>query len=154
MMHSGPFSERLRLRVCGLLVDEERILLVKLRSPVTEQLVWMPPGGEVEFGESLHEALQREFPEETGVEVEVSRLLHIEELIERPFHAVECYFEVRQTGGEPAIGFDPELKKDEQLLSDIAWIPLAEVDRQSFAPRGLLPKLNNWEDRVSFQPML
>ncbi len=67
---SSPFSERLRLRACGLLVRDSAILLIKIHSPVTDQLVWMPPGGEIKFGESLKKGVKREFREETKISVE------------------------------------------------------------------------------------
>src|SRR5699024_1954298 len=87
VMNAEPvFSHRLRLRVSGLLVENDAVLLTRMRSPVTNEMVWIPPGGEVEFGEPMADALRREFLEETQVEVNVHRLLHIQELIDYPFH--------------------------------------------------------------------
>lgn len=143
----SAFKNQLRLRVCGVLVEKSKLLLVNLRSPVTDQMIWMPPGGGVQFGESITDALKREFKEETQVDVEVNGLLHIEELIERDFHVVECYFEVSRTAGEPRLGYDPELANDQQILHDIAWLSLSDVPEHSFAPRKLLPKLLDWQNR-------
>jgi ADP-ribose pyrophosphatase YjhB (NUDIX family) len=39
--------------------------------------IWTCPGGQVKFGETLTEALQREIREETGIEVAVGRLICI-----------------------------------------------------------------------------
>ncbi|MCW9707774.1 NUDIX domain-containing protein [Fodinibius salsisoli] len=144
------FSHRVRLRACGLLVQEEKILLVKIHSPVIDQQVWMPPGGEVEFGESMAQSLEREFQEETQATVTVGGLLHINELIDEPFHAVECYFEVHHQSGTPALGGDPELNAGDQLLEAVEWMPIAELDDRPFAPQSLLPKLKLWENRSSF----
>src|SRR5699024_787125 len=130
-----PFSGRLRLRACGLLVEKERLLAVRLRSPVSGQMIWMPPGGEVQFGEGLKEALKREFIEETKTRVEVRGLLHVEEFIEEKFHAVECYFEVSRTAGEPELGSDPELADDEQLLQKLDWLPAAGLSHYDFVPQ-------------------
>lgn len=145
---SSPFSERLRLRTCGLLVRDSAVLLIKIHSPVINQIVWMPPGGEIKFGESLKEGVKREFREEANISVEVRNLLHVNELIEGPFHAVECYFEVKHTEGKAALGFDPELKTDEQYLKDLRWIPIKKLRDIPFAPRHLIPILEQWENRA------
>lgn len=151
MNAQSPFSHQLRLRVCGLLVEEDTILLANIHSPVIDQLVWMPPGGGVEYGESMAASLKREFREETELSVTVDQLLHVQELIEEPFHAVECYFEVNRTGGEPAVGSDPELSNEEQLIEEVAWIPISKLEEISFAPQNLLPKLKHWKDRSDFE---
>lgn len=147
---NAVFSHRVRLRACGLLVEDDTILLVKIHSPVINQQVWMPPGGEVVFGESMEECLKREFLEEVNVKVTVGRLCHINELIDEPFHAVECYFEVHHQSGTPAVGYDPELEDKNQLLEAVQWMPIAKLDDQPFAPQSLLAKLKSWNDRSSF----
>lgn len=144
------FSHQLRLRVAGLLVEQEHILLIKMDSPVTGKTVWMPPGGGVDFGESMIDALRREFREETQTEIEIQQLLHLRELIKDPFHAVECYFEVSKVKGQPSAGYDPELGDHEQLIEEVAWISVGDLDHLPFAPRDLLYKLKHWNDRSSF----
>lgn len=145
---SSPFSERLRLRACGLLVRDSAVLLIKLHSPVINQLVWMPPGGEVKFGESLQKGVMREFREEANISIKVGNLLYVHELFENLFHAVECYFEVNLAEGKATLGFDPELETDEQLIKDLKWIPIKELRDIPFAPRELIPILEQWENRV------
>lgn len=144
------FGHQLRLRVAGLMVEQEAVLLVKLQSPVTGKTVWMPPGGGVGFGESMVDALRREFREETQTEIDIRRLLHLRELIDDPYHAVECYFEVSKIKGKPAAGYDPELAERDQLIEEVAWIAVNELDKLPFAPRDLLHKLKHWRDRSSF----
>jgi ADP-ribose pyrophosphatase YjhB (NUDIX family) len=59
--------------VGGLIVNvEDKVLLVK--SP---QRGWEIPGGQVEIGENLKEALIREVKEEAGIDIEVEKLLMI-----------------------------------------------------------------------------
>ncbi len=70
--------EKLEFRpsVYGIVVHEGKILLVKSRSVGLLAL----PGGGVELGESLAEAVTREVQEETGIEVEVNNhLIHFSE---------------------------------------------------------------------------
>lgn len=57
--------------VAGVVVnDEGKVLLVRNRY----RNIWEYPGGQVEVGENLIEALQREIREESGMEVEVGEL--------------------------------------------------------------------------------
>jgi len=59
--------------VCGLIRnDKNEVLLIK--HPVRG---WDIPGGQVETGEDLIEALERETFEETGIRIRVERLLSI-----------------------------------------------------------------------------
>ena len=57
---SGP-----RIRVAGLLINGGRVLLV--RHEKDGRSYWLLPGGGVEEGEQLEEAVRREFAEECGL---------------------------------------------------------------------------------------
>lgn len=143
----SPFGNRVRVRVCGLLVKADEILLAQIHSPVSESLIWTPPGGALEFGESIKSCLKREFKEETNLTVEVRQLIHVNELVRKPHHAVECYFEVRQVSGKEKLGKDPELSWDRQLLHDLQWISITELTEIDFVPPALIEKIQNWDNR-------
>jgi len=151
---SSVFSDSLRLRLCGLLVENDRILLVQMHSPVTSSLIWTPPGGGLQFGERMVDGLKREFKQETNLEIKVQALVHINELVAPPFHTVEFYFEVHKMGGNLQVGSDPELAWDQQLIKDIKWMPLNQLEEIEFAPQSLLPKLSDWEHRSGFNPLM
>lgn len=137
------YAHKVRVRICGLLINEESILLVQLHSPVTDRLIWTPPGGKLEFGETMHECLEREYAEETGLEIEAGHLMHINEMISAPFHALEFFFSVRQMGGSLKTGNDPERAGSEQLLKDVQWKSFDEVGRIRFAPESLARKIQS-----------
>lgn len=144
MTSSGTsFSHKIRIRVCGLLLEDNCLLLAQLHSPVINKLIWTPPGGGLEFGETMDECLKREFAEETGLKVDVNRLVHINEMINEPFHAVEFYFAVTRTGGTLIEGRDPELADDEQLLRKIQWKPVDEIANLPLVPENLTGKIQN-----------
>jgi 8-oxo-dGTP diphosphatase len=144
------FTNKLRVRVCGILIQEDNILLAQIHSPIKDKLVWMPPGGGLTFGESMKDCLKREFKEETNLSVEVNDLVHVNELLHKPYHAVECFFEVKKKGGTEKLGKDPELSWDRQLLHALEWIPLDTLQDIDFAPSGLEKKLQNWDHRSNY----
>lgn len=94
--HVFVSAEKPTLRVAGLLVDERRVLMVEQERG--EERYWLVPGGGVQFGETLSEALRREFVEELGLRVGVGRLLAIVESISPDpsyaKHVVHLIFEV------------------------------------------------------------
>ena len=55
-----------RIRVSAILRWRGRVLLIRHEKPGTGE-VWLLPGGGVQVGESLAEALQRELTEELGI---------------------------------------------------------------------------------------
>jgi ADP-ribose pyrophosphatase YjhB (NUDIX family) len=65
--------------VGAVVVDRDRVLLVQ-RGREPSKGKWSLPGGVLELGESLTEAVAREVKEETGLEVEAIELI---ELIDR-----------------------------------------------------------------------
>ena len=92
-----------RIRVAGLVLDpDQRILLVRETDPVAGVKFWVPPGGGLEPQDSsVIECLRREFQEETGLTIEVGRLVYLREFSEtsRQVHHIELFFEVRYYRG-------------------------------------------------------
>jgi 8-oxo-dGTP diphosphatase len=103
------YGERVRVRICGLCWDNDALLLVNHKG-ITASNFWAPPGGGLEFAQSLNECLKREFLEETGLQIEVGKFLFGCEFIHEPLHAIELFFEVNRIGGNLISGVDPELQ--------------------------------------------
>lgn len=118
------YGNRLRVRVCGLCWDQETLLLVNHKS-LSASDFWAPPGGGVEFGESLEIALKREFQEETGIKIELVNFAFGCEFICNPLHAIELFFHVQQTGGELINGYDPEI----QVIQEAKFLSFGEIGR-------------------------
>jgi 8-oxo-dGTP diphosphatase len=124
-----PYSGHVRVRVGGLLIDAAgtALLLAAHRGLLPDGApFWSPPGGGWQFGETLHEAVRREFREETGLDVRVGALLHVHEF-QNPaagLQAVELFFGVEAVDATavPRLGFDPEHTPEAQLLTGLAWL--------------------------------
>lgn len=121
------YGNRIRVRVCGFLISEGRFLLLKHRGLGTEGYLWSPPGGGVDFGESLTDAIKREFLEETGLNVAVGEMLFISEFVEAPLHAIEIFFEVKLLSGILKSGIDPEHSADQQIIEEVGYMSLEEI---------------------------
>ncbi len=119
-----PYAGQVRVRVGGLLVRAGAVLLAGHRGLLANRATfWSPPGGGWQFGESLREGLQREFMEETGLQVQPGRLLHLHEFRQGELQALEIFFEVVGTDPTalPQLGHDPEHPAANQLLTELAW---------------------------------
>jgi len=121
------FGNKLRVRVCGLLIENQKILLVKHRSMGKNGVLWAPPGGGMLFSESAEQSLIREFEEETGLKVKVEKFLFTHEFLKPPLHAIELFFKVSRLEGEVKRGFDPEMDTDEQIIMDVAFLEFNQL---------------------------
>lgn len=144
------FANKLRVRVGGVLIQDDKVLLAQLHSPITNKLVWMPPGGGLTFGESMKDCLKREFKEETNLTIEVQELIHVNEFLKKSYHAVECFFEVNKVAGDEKLGKDPELSWDRQMLHDLQWVAANTLSEIDFAPSSLKEKIQNWDQRFNY----
>ena len=115
----AQFGNRLRTRVCGVCVKDQKILMVK-HAGLGKTHLWAPPGGGVKYAESLEIALKREFLEETGLEIKIEKYLFTHEFLTPPLHAIELFFKVKIIGGELKIGIDPEMK-EEQIIEQVSF---------------------------------
>lgn len=121
---------KVRLRACGICIDNERIMLVKHLNLGPNGFFWSPPGGEVEFGETLAQAVEREFNEECCMQIKAGRLLFVSEFIKAPLHAIELFLEVQHISGMPMLGTDPHSTHRSIQLVDIGWWSLEDMHKE------------------------
>ncbi|MGD1843339.1 MAG: NUDIX domain-containing protein, partial [Thermonemataceae bacterium] len=100
------FGNQLRVRVCGICVQDNQLLLVKHQG-LQQGYLWAPPGGGMQFGESAETCLVREFEEETGLQIAVEQFLFVHEFLRPPLHGIELFFTVTVKQGTLRIGYDP-----------------------------------------------
>lgn len=111
--------------VGAIVVDDGRLLLVR-RGHGPAAGTWAVPGGHVEAGETLREAVLRELDEETGLEGVCGELLGVAEVLDGDQHFVLIDFAVTLLDdSEPVAGDD---------AAETAWVDLAEVTSYNLAP--------------------
>lgn len=127
---NAPKPNSLVVAVSAFVQDDEgRILLIRR----TDNDLYALPGGGVELGETMTQAVHREVMEETGIEVEVTGLIGI---FSDPEHLIEfTNGEVRQefsicfhaapVGGHP----QPSVESKE-----VTWTPASHLDELNIHP--------------------
>ena len=111
-------SPRPELCVGAIAVDDERLLLIRRGTP-PEAGYWSLPGGRVEHGETMAQAVIRELAEECGLDGICGRFVGWVERIGDGFHFAIFDFEV-------AI-LEPEALNAGDDASDAAWVELHAV---------------------------
>ena len=110
--------------VGAILIDDKQRIFLAQRGPnaKNERGTWEFPGGSVEYGETLAEALKREMREEFGVEIEVGNLIDVFDHIlpDEGQHWVSPTFECRLIDGELRI-------REPDKCSAIGWFALDGV---------------------------
>jgi len=115
--------------VGAVVVHGGELLLVQRGSGAGRGL-WSVPGGRVEWGETLEEAVRRELHEETGLRALDVAPLGVVERIDETWHFVIHDFLATIESTDGACAGDD--------AAALAWVPLAEVRARSGVVPGLV----------------
>lgn len=137
-----------RIRAAAVILDaEQRLLLVREYDSARDLTFWVPPGGGLEAQDaSIIDCLRREVREETGLLIEVDRLVYLREFSEhaRQIHHLELFFEawrIEDGSGAPL----PPTATDADLVRPARWFREAELADLVVFPAEL--KARFWQDR-------
>ena len=95
-----------RVAVGAVVIHQNKVLLVQ-RGKAPAKGEWAIPGGSVELGETLQQAVEREIFEETGVRIQAGELVYTFESIHQDpngriiFHYVILDYSARYLSGTP-----------------------------------------------------
>ena len=129
-MTSREYPERPLVGVGGVVVLEDRVLLIRRGGPPLEG-EWSIPGGMLELGESLREGVRRELEEETGLAVSVQELIEAFDRVTTDaegrsrYHFVILDYLCEVVSGAARAGSD---------VVDVAWAREEELERFSLTP--------------------
>lgn len=123
----AEFPAGREIRYQGAIVKGDKILLIKHKAFGDNPSFWLFPGGGIEEGETEHECVIREMKEETGLDVDVNRLILDEPgFPDEPYRRLKTYL-CRPVGGEAKPGYEPELEGDDKyIISEVAWFDLRD----------------------------
>lgn len=116
--------------VAAVVFSGEDILLVRRGNEPSKDM-WGLPGGVVELGEGVEDAVVREVEEETGILIQPIKLLSVFDSIVRNdegrvrYHYVLCEYLCEAVGGELHASSD---------VSDARWMPLEEISSLEMNP--------------------
>ena len=113
--------------VGAIIVNEAGCIFLARRGPnaKNEQGLWEFPGGSVEFGETLAEALQREMLEEYGIQVSVGELVDVVDHIlpQEHQHWVSPTFICQIVSGEASI-------REPEKCTEIGWFSIDQTPEE------------------------
>lgn len=123
-MQAGRDYIGIGVGACILSNDGKIFLTLRGAKARNESGKWEIPGGSVEFGERLEQALVREIHEELGIGIQVLELLHVVNHIipDEHQHWVSPTFVCRITDGTPAI-------REPGKCDAIGWFTIDEAEK-------------------------
>jgi 8-oxo-dGTP diphosphatase len=112
--------------VGAVLIHEGRVLLIRRgKEPLRGR--WVVPGGTVELGETLEEALVREVEEETGLVVRPRALVTVFDRIQREADRVDYHYVIVDYLCDYVAG-EPRAASDAEAVALVAEADLAAYD--------------------------
>ncbi|MCZ8534072.1 NUDIX hydrolase [Psychrobacillus psychrodurans] len=133
---------RFNYRVAGLIVKDNKLLIMQDKG----QPYFYVPGGRIKMNEKSEDAVKREIQEELGVEVNVNRMLWInenffkEETSEEQFHEV-CFFYLVELKENEDLKGNEFVVDEEGKIHTYYWKTLDEIKYINLYPLFLRERI-------------
>ncbi|OWY25416.1 NUDIX hydrolase [Sphingobacteriales bacterium UPWRP_1] len=133
MSRKYPFT----VRVYGILINERQEVLLA-NEQLENMFMTKFPGGGLEFGEGTHEALIREFKEETNLDVTIADHFYttdffVASVIDPSIQVMSIYYVVKSDGDVPLPS--DTIQNNGRIAINFRWQPVHELhpDMLTFA---------------------
>lgn len=144
-----------RIRAAAIIINGDKILLVKHVHPEEGREWWVPPGGGVEvIDDSIFDCAKRETFEETNLKVELTRLVYIREFPDKENQKlnIELFALADNFEGEISMKNIAGKGQDEHYIKDVAWLSKSEMQDIVVYPEIIKDAL--WDDLAEGFPMV
>ncbi|MCF7971568.1 MAG: NUDIX domain-containing protein [Methylococcaceae bacterium] len=140
----------IRITVRAVIIQDEKVLLIKKDSP-NDGIHYTLPGGALEAGETLHQAVMRECLEEINTPVVAFDILHVADLFipklePLPYtrHQLEVLIQCQTPKNYiPSSGSDPDKHQ-----VGVEWLSLNTLATHSISPNFFTELLANLHSRT------
>ncbi|HEY8885741.1 MAG TPA: NUDIX hydrolase [Chloroflexota bacterium] len=117
---------KLTVAVGAIVTDGDRILLIERGHPPSQGR-WSIPGGRVELGETLPQALRREIQEECGIDIDVGEpAIILDRITRHPDGAVHSHYLILDFWATPKVPLTAPILASSDA-SAAGWFTLAEI---------------------------
>jgi len=124
-----------KVAVGALVTNKNRVLLVK-RGRAPSKGLWAIPGGKIELGETMAQAVEREILEETGIAIEPSHIISVfDNIIRDGSGAIQFHYVIIDFLAKP---LDPGARLTPgDDAEDVRWVSVEELDSLSITETTL-----------------
>ena len=136
------------ISAAALIIQHNKVLLVNHKQAGAYDF-WVPPGGRLEGTESIFDCARRETFEETGLTVELSDILYIQEFWEPGYHF--CKFFIMCAAFSGCLSIENKVQS-EVFLVDAQLFAENELHDMTVYPPVLKDQF--WDDIVAEYPVM
>lgn len=122
--------EKFNIRIYGLLIKERKVLITDEIKGGTKMTKF--PGGGLEFGEGIENALIREFKEELNIDIKVGELFYVNEFLQvsafcESDQLISFYYNVEQLCNSEIVTVREPFAQLNEELQCFRWRNLTDI---------------------------
>ncbi|MBU1199783.1 MAG: NUDIX hydrolase [Nanoarchaeota archaeon] len=145
-------AEKIAIRPCVVLFKDNKVLCI--RSKYADGEYYLFPGGGIESGETILNCAIREMREETGLTVDIVKLIYVNDWIKDKKsneRVLNMFFLAKHKSGKIIKG-----EKDGGKVKSVEWIDLDKFSEIDFRPKSVAKRIKkdsekNFQELVYFE---